>query len=392
MFFSAVGQTFMVAQYLPHIQTSLNISATKISYLYSLATFLASFSLSYLGYLLDRVPLRYFAYIAALLLASSQVILGLTNNLIVLFIGFVILRAFGQMTPSLISTTIIARTFGKHRGKALSIIGPGRSIGEGVLPGVVISLILYLGWRGAYFTMAALTFITLIISIFLLHRHIPKSSLYQEREVADNSLRQSYSFKTIMTVPRILGVMFTNAILPFILTGLFFHQERLLEFKEWQVGIIATSFIAYSLSNILGIFLWGALIDKKSSLYLQKFSLIPLFLALLVLYQMSGSGTSYLYFALLGLGTSFSSMIRNSFWAEVHGTESLGQIKGVDSMFLVIGTSLSPVVFSTLFDFGIEFHQLLFWLILLSIWGVITHITLGFLYQRKLMVKPVGQL
>ena len=61
----------------------------------------------------------------------------LSNYLHLIFAIF-FLRLFGQGLMSHTSSTAMAKIFSKNRGKALAISWLGLSLGEGILPGLVI--------------------------------------------------------------------------------------------------------------------------------------------------------------------------------------------------------------------------------------------------------------
>lgn len=382
MFFVGIGQTFLIAQFSPFIQESLDITRTQISFVYSLATFIASFNLTYIGSWLDRTKELKFLLIIASLICAGLITLSQASNLLFLFAGFYLLRGFGQVPLGLLATTLAARWFGQHRGKLLTLIGFGRSLSEGVLPWLSIYLIESFGWRGS---LIGIMFVFLAVMIpvgFLLTPRIPKEPVYPEREARPSKEQTDWGWSHALKQVWPIMVMLNNALIPFVMTALFFQQDSLAAYKGWTMRIMAQSFVAFSASHILGNLFWGPLVDKVTARRLQPFTLLPFLAGLLVLYFFNQSWASFLYMGLVGVGIGVSGIVRNSFWAEIYGVITLGKMKGMDSNVIVIGTSLAPIFYATLLDLGLSVENLLQIFIGLTILGIINHLFIFNHYKK----------
>ena len=65
-----------------------------------------------------------------------------------------------------IAMTAMGRWFQAHRGRAVALAGLGYSLGEAVLPSVVVALVAWIGWRaswGAVAVVLALVFVPLLM-------------------------------------------------------------------------------------------------------------------------------------------------------------------------------------------------------------------------------------
>ncbi len=381
-----LGQTFFIAQFIPEIQKDLGISRSEVSFVYSLATFIASFNLSYIGGLLDRIkPLRYF-FLVSTLLALGLGTLSLSTNLVFLFIGFYLLRGFGQVPLGLLINTTVTKYYGKNRGKLLTLVGLGRSCSEGILPISLITLIGYFGWRGSLGIFAGIFLVlTIPLALYFIPR-FPTTPVYEENTLSakKSDKMKNWSWKEVFSSKWPIFIMLNNALIPFILTGLFFQQASIAEFKGWTMRDMALSYSAFSIIHICGSFIWGPLIDKFTAKNIQPFVLIPLLFGLIVLMNTEATFGAYIYMALVGLSIGISSMVRNTFWAEVFGTENLGQIKGKDSNVLVIGTSIAPILYAWLLDQGMGVDQLLKLLIALTVMGIYNYSVILVKFTKKL--------
>lgn len=372
MFFVGYGQTYFVSQYIPFIREDLNLSRSEISFIYSAATLLASFNLPYLGKLLDKYSQRRFFLVTSILLCAGLTTLAGAASTITLFIGFYLLRGFGQVPLSLLATTIISRNFGQNRGKFLTIAGLGRPISEGIIPFVSISLITAIGWRGSLYSFVAIFFVIMLpIGMFLISK-IPTSPLYPENEsVHQEDTNMTWTWKIAFQKKWPIFIMITNALLPFIVTGLFFQQDAIASFKGWNLEVMSLSFMALSISNVAGNLFWGPLIDKVTAIRVLPIGLVPLAIGLTCLVLIDSELAVYIYMACIGLSVGATGLVRNSLWAEIYGIKHLGAIKGLDSNIIVVGTAFAPLIYAWLLDNGVNAHELLYGLIGLTLIGII---------------------
>ena len=372
MFFVGYGQTYFVSQYIYFIREDLNLSRSEISLVYSAATLLASFNLPYLGRLLDKYSQFRFFMITSILLCAGLTTLAGSASIATLFIGFYLLRGFGQGPLSLMATTIISRNFGKNRGKFLTIAGIGRPISEGIIPFVAISLIAAIGWRGSLYSFVGIFFLVMMpIGLFFISQ-IPKSPLYPENETVhqiDEDLTWTWKLAFQKRWP--IFIMLNNALLPFIVTGLFFQQDSIASFKGWDLEVMSYSFIALSISNILGNLFWGPLIDKITAIRVLPIGLVPLCIGLICLLVIKQDYGALIYMACVGLSVGATGLVRNSLWAEIYGLRHLGAIKGLDSNVIVVGTAFAPIVYAGLLDNGVNSEELLYGLIALTALGIV---------------------
>ena len=333
---------------------------------------LASFNLPFLGRMLDKFSLYKFFTITSLLLCAGLTTLAGSGTLVALFIGFYLLRGFGQVPLSLMATTIISRNFGKHRGKFLTISGIGRPISEGIIPFLSISLITWIGWRGSLYSFVGIFFLIMMpIGLFLLSK-VPKAPLYPEnKEVHQKDENITWTWKMAIKKRWPIFIMLTNALLPFIVTGLFFQQDAIASYKGWSLEIMSYSFIALSLTNVLGNLFWGPLIDKITAIRVLPIGLVPLCIGLICLIVIKHEYAAHIYMACIGLSVGATGLVRNSLWAEIYGVKHLGAIKGLDSNVIVVGTAFAPMIYAWLLDRGIGAEFLLYGLIGLTVIGII---------------------
>lgn len=294
------------------------------------------------------------------------------TTVITLFLGFYLLRGFGQIPLSLMATTIISRNFGKNRGKFLTIAGMGRPISEGIIPFVSISLITAIGWRASLYSFVGIFFVLMIPIGLIFISQIPKAPLYPENtEVHQNDEEVAWSWKMAIRKRWPIFIMLTNALLPFIVTGLFFQQDAIASFKNWNIETMSYSFAALSIANVLGNFFWGPLIDRITAIRVLPIGLVPLAIGLISLIYIKQEYAAYIYMACIGLSVGATGLVRNSLWAEIYGVKHLGSIKGLDFNVIVVGTAFAPVFYAWLLDNGVSPEELLYGLVALTGIGIL---------------------
>ncbi len=380
-FFTALGQTFLIAQFIPHVAREFAWTRTEISVIYSFATFFSSFWLSYLGKLLDRLSLVRFSLGTVAFLALGIFILGSAQGIVTVFLGFFLIRTFGQITLGMIATTTVSRIYGRLRGKVLALTGQGRSVGEGFFPIFVVNLIAWWGWRSGLTALGVFLMALMIPMSLILLPRFPKQPLYPENKKIDLNSRvehTSWGWRYLWLEKKALFVMVINATIPFIFTGIFFQQAAIEAYKGWSSVLIGSAFISYSATKFISSFIWGALIDRYSARVMQLFQFVPLVASILVLIFFRSPLACFIYMGLLGSAMGLYALVRNSYWAEVYGLKILGEIKGMDSALLVLGTSIAPVFFSFLLDQGYQLTTIFYLMVLLSSLGAISYLFIFF--------------
>ena len=380
VFWGNFGQSFFVSWYGSAIQKTLNLSATAYGSSYSLATAAAGLCIIWIGAWIDRWPLRRFTTLVALGLLTATGVLSISNNIILLTIGFFLLRLFGQGLLPHTGYTTMARLFAINRGKASSIAICGVPLGEITLPLIAVALISSVGWQHSWQLLGlTIPFIFLPIVWWLLKREHPPEYLPAKNSVPDdtaNSRQQMLrDYRFWLALPAILAA-------PFIITGFFIHQGFILEQKGWSPIWFASCFIAYGFMHWFSSMLAGILIDRWSAIRLLPYCLVPMAFGLFLTAYLEGQWLAPLLMTMLGLTIGSSSTISSALWAEAYGTKHLGAIRSLITALVIISTSLSPALFGLLIDNGIAGSTLFE---LIGLYTVSATLLVCFSYRSKII-------
>jgi len=354
-FFSSFGQTFLLSLYVPKIINDFELTNSYFGGLYAIATVSSSFILAYVGKLIDHTDLRKYTLYSAFLLMLSSLMMAFSTNIFMIFLGLLGLRFAGQGLLSHISSTTISKFFDKMRGKALSITSLGYSTGEGFFPILMSFVIGYVGWRNSLILNSLIVAVILIPFLWF-----ALSKVKNLNSETDNSVKNSYTSRSILFQDRNFYLIALNSIvLPFLVTGLFFYQSSLAEFKNWTIEWISFSFLGFAAGRTISSLLSGQLIDKFSALKLLPLYLLPFLIGLLSLLYFDHIYIAIAYLTLTGISVGFGSTIKTAVIAEIYGVKSLGGIRSVFATIMILGTALSPLLFGFLLDNGYSFLHII---------------------------------
>lgn len=351
VFWGNFGQTFFVGVFSASIQESLGLGAGRYGAVYSLATLASAVTVVWAGSLIDRVSLRRYTTVLCLGLALAATLMWQASGVIVLALGFYCLRLFGQALLPHTGMTTMARCFDDHRGKSLSIAGSGVPVGEIVMPLLGVALIALLGWQQTFLFIAlfmvlfALPVMRLLIRIAGLH--VPQTRDESQAAAPGRARRVMLGdYRYWLALPGLMAP-------PFIVTGIFIHQDFVIASKGWTPAWFALCFVVYGTVHWLASLASGLLVDRYSAIRLLPFYLLPMALGLLVLSLLSGQWVALLLMILLALTIGSIPPITGSLWPEVYGVENLGTIRSMNMAIMVFATSLSPIVYGFCIDYGV---------------------------------------
>lgn len=175
----------------------------------------------------------------------------------------------------------MSRYFDENRGKAISLASLGHPLGQAILPAIILVLITQIGWRESLWLNAALVavFVTLFIIFAMKPHHLVAESGEEIKVLAKGDTSNKVRQRDIMKSKAFWLLAPNIFFIPFAITGLFFYQFAIVEFKGWNLGLVATGLTAYALASAFSILTADPLIDKYKAKTFFPFYLIPYFFA-----------------------------------------------------------------------------------------------------------------
>jgi predicted MFS family arabinose efflux permease len=262
------------------------------------------------------------------------------------------MRLSGQGLSSHTATTTISRFFEKSRGRALSTGWLGLSLAEFILPVLIVFLLTFIHWRDIWVSISILVIIVLPIATYFLVKEVKLDT----REDSNNEviIKPIKQWKRIEVLKdyRFYIVCMTMLAAPWIATGTFVYQSFITSSKEWGPYVIAQSFMVYSITTVVTLFISGFLIDKFSSRKLLIYMNVPLFFATAVLFFFDSEVSSFIFFGFLGVTNGLANVLGSSTWAEIYGVKHIGSIKALTTALMVFATAFGTALFGYLIDIG----------------------------------------
>ncbi len=389
VFFSSLGQTFVVALYIPDFMENFSLSSSAFSSLYALATLLSATTLIFVGKKIDHLPLKHFVLFVVTGIFLACLLTAIAWHVVVLFFGVYALRLFGQGLLMHTSMTTLARYFTLARGKALSIASMGFPLGEAIFPVAVASSIGWLGWRETLVVSAAIVLVVLFpFSLRTLGKLKTIKVVEGRREPMGDGAQTEADEGRIWKQREVVRTAWFYTFAPtvflvgFIQTALFFFQTFIAAEKGWSIEWMAGSIVAYATSSIFMSLVGGQLVDKYSARRIFPYMLIPLAMGLVVLSLGDQLYIAPLFWLLVGFTGGLNSPVGTSLYAETFGTRSMGAVRSMFTFVMVVSTALGPVVYSFFLERDSSFDQIHY--------GLVGVVIVNMLYILSRSVKKQG--
>ncbi|MEO0816090.1 MAG: MFS transporter [Pseudomonadota bacterium] len=356
--FSGFGQTYFVSLSNAALRDTFGLSHGRIGLIYALATLTSAFILLEFGKIVDRYATRTTALIVSVGLACACALLAAAPVWWVLFPAFLGLRLFGQGMMSHVAMTATGRWFEAQRGRAVSLVALGYPISEILLPPITVLAIAWVGWRGTWAIAAGFLLMVCVPLLYLLLSreripagHTDASSPREHQDVAQPAWRRS----DVLREPSFWAMLCGILAPAFMVTGLFFHHQHLLELKSWPQSAFALGFSVFAIVSVVTSLIVGALVDRFSTRAMLPYYLLPMALALVLPACLSGVWVVFAMMVLLGVMAGSAATIMGAIWPELYGTQYLGEIRALSFSAMVASSAASPLLIGVLIDRGIDF-------------------------------------
>jgi len=386
-FFSSIGQSFFIGLFNSDIRAELNITHGEFGTIYGVATLCSSITLIWLGKKIDELKLVNYSILVTLFLFTAALFFSFVNGLIFLLVGIFFLRLSGQGLMAHIASTAISRYFERRRGKALSYIWLGMSLGEFLLPILIVYLLSFIYWRDLWIQTSIVILLILPLFSFFTVKHISISSREKENKNDKNKYLPAKSWTRREVLADLKFYTMLPALLApsFVITGIVINQSFIIEAKGWGEYAIAKAFMFYSVFTVITLFLSGLLVDKFTSRKLLPILNIPLLISLIILIMLKHSYAAFVFMGLMGVTNGLTNVLLSSLWAEIYGVNYLGSIKALSGSLMVFSTALATAVFGLLIDLSFSIEDIA---ALCSVYVAIS-ITLVLIFKKK--YEPVLQ-
>lgn len=376
VFFSGPGQTYSISIFIDYYIEDLGYSRKLVSALYSIATLIAGFSLFLVGRMTDRIGQRIMMTSVGLLLAIACFWNSMLIGPVMMFLGFFMLRLFGQGSMTLLPNTLVPQWFMAKRGRALSVMAVGGFLSSALLPLINTWLIHAFGWRMSWVFWGVLLLLVFVPLSFFLVRNkprdigeIPDGTPKKSSEDMDSNPNvevneKSWTLKEATKTRAFWLILFCVSVPALVNTGVTFHLVSIAEGKGLSNEVAAT---ILSLMAIIGFpitFLVGYLVDRIQVHYVLAITFLGHIISLLVLLQVETWVGAIIFGTIWGFVNGFERIVLSIVWPNYFGREHLGSIKGLAQTVMVIGSAFGPLPFGLFFDWFGGYQEILIVMIL----------------------------
>ena len=358
---SSFGQTYFIGIFGPAIRMEFDLTYTSWGGIYMVGTLASALLLPWTGQLIDRVTLPRYTACVILALAGACVFMAWVPSATLLIVAIFLLRQTGQGLMSLTGSTAMARYFPKDRGKAVGLSSIGFSIGESILPVLMVLAISIVGWRTTYSGVALATVVIVLpVAMWLLKGHHIRHQALQdqldkeqlETDASSWSRREVLGdYRYYLLMPAVLAPSFVG-------TALFFHHLSLAELKGWDATWFTGSYWVYGTGTIISMLLSGPLIGRLTAVRVLPAFLMPMVAGLILVWAFDDAWWAWPYLFLFGLSSGLAFTGLTTLWAEIYGVKNLGAIKSLFYAISVFASALGPVTMGFMMDQGIPIENI----------------------------------
>ena len=362
MIMTSPGQTYSVSIFLEPIIAELGISRSLVSSLYTGATLLGSLALPLVGRLIDRRGPRFVMTGVALLFGLACVFMGFVENVVMLAIGFLAIRMFGQGSLMLASQNLINRWWIARRGLVMGIAGMAMSLaGVGGFPNLIHALIGAFDWHTAYIALGGLVLVVMLPLSGIFARNRPEEHGLQPdgRSPEDNNgvgldgdpsaepgdREINWTLDDAIRTPVFWLVALGVASKAMLSTGLFFHMVSIFADNGLSADAAAAVFLPIAVTTAVVNLSSGVLADYVPPRFLLATALAGQTAALLLATNLTSFGAALVYGGILGVTDGLTRTVNSVIWASYFGRLHLGSITGVTTTVVIFGSALGPMPF-----------------------------------------------
>lgn len=359
MFFSGPGQSYSVSVFVDSYIEEFGWSRTMVSGIYSTGTLIAGLLMGVVGGIFDRLGHRTATTAVAIIFSIACFWMSQVESILMLFIGFFLIRLLGQGSLSLSSSTLVPQWFITKRGLAQSLASLGGVLMSIIFPPLNIWLIKGYGWRTSWNVWAVLLCAIMAPTAFIFIRNRPEevgllpdnaNTDYTGTETEIYSKEESWTVRETLKTRSFWLLLFPTVVISAVETGIVFHFISIMDLRGISPETAALIFSITAMIQLPGGFGAGWIADRVHSRYLLIFSMTTYSIAIFFLLLTNSVSFAIAYGVIRGIVMGSMGILNGVLWPQYFGRRYLGSIRGITMMASVIGSALGPLPFGYAFD------------------------------------------
>ncbi len=362
LFFSAPGQTYSISVFIDRYQQEFGFSSTLLSTGYTVATILSGTLIVFMGKFVDRFGQRVMMVVVGLMLAATVFYNSFVLNIGMIFVGFFLLRYFGQGSMVLVPNSLVPQWFDKRRALAISLMTIGAVIAMLAVPSFNYWLIDKMGWESAWRVWGVLLLVFFIPFVLVSVVNRPEdigitieNENNGDEDAAKRALEkmtaESFTLEQALKTKEFWFIGLMSLIVPMFSTGITFHFYSMMNLRNVPGEQAALIIGLLALPAFAVPFVARLLIDRLNPKYLFFTTQTMFFLSMALLaFFVQGFASATFFILFYGTFVAIQQVALNAIWPRYFGREHLGSIRGGAHVFMVIGSSLGPLPFGLNYD------------------------------------------
>lgn len=305
-------------------------------------TLLGAFFCLPVGWLFDRYDRRVILIANMLLLGMSVIWMSTVQSWHALFVAIVLTRGLGQSALSVVSLTIVAKSFNSQRiGLAMAwyailsvpfhlflIKGVGWALTDGDL-----------SWRTVWGSVGG-GLIAMSVFAFALRRQETKPSTHAAIGGTGSTLAQALS------TPAFWVFSLTISLWGMIYAGVALFNVDIFRERGFDEKVYFNILSLITVVALISKLFFGWLVNFVSLSRLLSMCLILTSLSLFGLPLASRTWHAYAYGVCIGIASGAVALLFFATWGKLYGQKELGRIQGVAQMLTVFASASGPLIFS----------------------------------------------
>ena len=382
------GWTIVAVGFLAHIASAFSISSTLSVFLKPLSSdlgvsrgvfslirtgevLIGALAAPLVGTLLDRHGGRWLMASGGIVMGVGLLLLGQARDFWQFLLArWIVVSPGDALMGQLVVNVTISRWFVRMRGRALAFAGMGHGLAKVGMPLLAASLILHMGWRGAWIVFGLLTLVLVVGPALLFMRRRPEDmglmpdgrsptdpeqhadarSTGSEKARASSMDEIAWSRREALRTPAFWLIVTTFGVAHVGVSGLNLHVFSFVSDQGHPAMVAALVMSTIAFMQFSTPIVWGLLAERQDigRLIMAKF----LIQAAGISWALSDPGLISLYggFFLYGTGMGGTSILAELIWANYFGRISLGKIRGLGSLLTHAFSAGGPPFFGFLFD------------------------------------------
>lgn len=354
VFGAAYGQTYTVSAFVDPVLTDLGITRSVLSVAYAIGTGIGGLVILFLGRQIDRWGNRLVMVIGVIGLAAGLLVLSFAAGPWWLFLGFPLIRTFGQGTMPLAARVLIPNWFFRYRARAFSLLGLATTAAIAFLPLLNEWLIERVGWRMTW-RIAAIALVVIIVPVvlrFVQNRPEDVGQLPDGVRVDGATglapVTDAGVGLTLAQARRTAAfwvLVAAGAVPPLITTGLHLHQSAIFADRGTPTAIAHATFSIEAVSMLAATLTVGVLNDRLSPRSTLGGAMVLMALTLVALLFAGNPAIAIAYGALRGASNGVMGIAIDVAWPTYYGRAHLGSIRGFGMAASLFGSAIGPLPF-----------------------------------------------